>query len=199
MCKRAVAVAAVPSPFSQAPLRADQNATYNGPLSVSERHFVAGIQSDLMKRFPTSADDVRAGYVRYTNENDTGAISYANVHWTSADPEHPSQLWYWVGTSAKGSPTYDNYIMARDFRARGGEPAHPTRADIVRIGRAEKASDVTTVFGMPSIWDLIVWLKPNPNGAFAEKNPTVKPQVALLPSNATSGLPSAVMLSAHGE
>jgi hypothetical protein len=28
---------------------------------------------------------------------------------------------------------------------------------------------------MPSIWDLIVWVKPNPSGAFAEKNPLVKP------------------------
>jgi hypothetical protein len=40
--------------------------------------------------------------------------------------------------------------------------------------KADSESDVVTVFDMPRIWDLIVWVKPNPNGAFAEKNPLVK-------------------------
>lgn len=192
---------------------ADQGPTYTGPLSASEKQFVASIQADLMKRFPTAADAEKAGYIRYTNEDETGAISYANMQWQSADIRHPSQLWYdskgqllgadfsvqtdsnvrpnlfgvnpgrwvefddhihWVGRNAKGQLTYDNYVMAKKFKAAGGDPAHPTAADLVKMNKADSAANVVTVFDMPRIWDLIVWVKPNPNGAFAEKNPLVK-------------------------
>lgn len=192
---------------------ADQGPTYSGPLSPSEKRFVASIQADLMKRFPTAADAEKAGYVRYTNEDETGAISYADMQWQSADSRHPSQLWYdtkgqllgadfsvqtdsntrpnlfgvnpgrwvefddhihWVGRDAKGNLTYDNYIMATKFMAAGGDPAHPTAADLVRAQKVTRAANVVTVFDMPRIWDLIVWVKPNPLGAFAEKNPLVK-------------------------
>ena len=192
--------------------RADQSPTDFGPLSASERQFVKSIRADLMKRFPTAADAEKAGYVRYTNEDDTGAISYANLHWTSADIRHPSQLWYdkngkllgadfsvqtdsnarpalfgvnpgrwvefddhihWVGRQ-NGKLTYDNYVMAAKFKAAGGDPAHPAAADLVRMKKAPDAASVVTVFDMPRMWDLIVWVVPNPKGAFAEKNPLVK-------------------------
>src|SRR5579863_4286559 len=79
-----------------APLRgsADQEATYHGPLSAPERSFANSIAADLMGRYPTAADAEKAGYVRYTSEDDTGAISYADMQWESADIRHPSQLWY---------------------------------------------------------------------------------------------------------
>ncbi len=192
---------------------ADENPTYSGPMSPSEKAFVQSIQTDLMKRFPTAADAQKAGYVRYTNADETGAISYANLHWESADIQHPSQLWYdkagnllgadfstantngtrpqrfgvnpgrwyafddhvhYVLRSADGTLQYDKYVMAPKFRAAGGDPQHPTAAQLVKMGRAKATSEVATVFDMPSIWDLIVWVKPNPNGAFAEKNPLVK-------------------------
>ena len=192
---------------------ADQAPTYKGPTSASEQQFVASIQADLMKRFPTAADAEKAGYVRYTNEDDTGAISYANMQWQSMDIQHPSQLWYdkngkllgadfsvqtdsptrptlfgvnpgrwyefddhvhWVGRNASGQLTYDNYVMANKYKAAGGDPAHPTAAELVRMGKVTSASDVVTIFDMPRIWDLIVWVTPNPSGAFAEKNPNVK-------------------------
>src|SRR5690349_21005626 len=73
---------------------ADEQPTFNGPESASEKRFVASIQQDLMHRFPTARDAERAGYVRYTNVDETGAISYANCKWNSGDPKHPSQLWY---------------------------------------------------------------------------------------------------------
>ena len=193
---------------------ADEAPTYKGPLSPTESAFVASIQKDLMQRFPTAADAEKAGYVRYTNEDDTGAISYANLQWQSSDPKHPSQLWYdktgkllgadysmlavnttrptifgvnpgrlylfddhvhYVLQDSSGQRAYDKYIMADKFRAEGGDPSHPTKADIVKMGKAKNAGEVVTVFEMPQIWDMIVWVRPNPSGAFAEKNPDVKP------------------------
>ena len=194
--------------------RADQNPKYFGPLSPAESAFVKAIQADLMARFPTAQDAEKAGYVRYTNADNTGAISYANFQWTSSDARHPSQLWYdkagnllgadfstlqtssvrpsifgvnpgrlyefddhvhWVERNAGGSWIYDKWVDARKYRAAGGDPAHPTAAQLVAMGRAKNASAIVTVFDMPSIWDMIVWVKPNPNGAFAEKNPLVTP------------------------
>lgn len=63
----------------------------------AEVAFVQQVTTDLNARFATPADAEKAGYFRYTNEDKTGAISYANLQWNSAaDPAHPqpSQLWY---------------------------------------------------------------------------------------------------------
>jgi hypothetical protein len=63
----------------------------------SEVAFVQQVTKDLNARFATPAEAEKAGYFRYNNEDDTGAISYANNQWNSAaDPAHPqpSQLWY---------------------------------------------------------------------------------------------------------
>lgn len=193
---------------------ADESPTYSGPLTPSEKAFVASIQADLMKRFPTAADAEKAGYIRYTNEDDTGAISYANMHWESPDSRHPSQLWYdkngnllgadfstantdgkrpnmfgvnpgrwyafddhvhYVLKDSGGKMQYDKWVMAKPYKAAGGDPQHPTADQLVKMGKAKDTSQIATVFDMPSIWDLIVWVKPNPSGAFAEKNPLVKP------------------------
>ena len=195
---------------------ADQDATYHGPLSPGENAFVLSIRSDLTKRFPTAADAEKAGFVRYTNADDSGAVSYANQQWQSADIRHPSQLWYdkngrllgadysvllstsparpqlwgvnpgrwvefdghvhWVAKNpATGALTYDHWIMDPKFRAAGGDPEHPTAEALVAAKKVAAASDVVTIFHFPSLWDLIVWVLPNPNGAFADKNPNVKP------------------------
>jgi len=194
--------------------RADEGPTYTGPLTPAEAQFVQSVQRDLTLRFPNVSDAEKAGYVRYTGVDDTGAISYANFQWTSADAKHPSQLWYdkagnllgadfsvlqtnstrpsifgvnpgrlyefddhvhWVERTAAGQLLYDKWVDARTYRAAGGDPAQPTAAQLVAIGRAKNASGIVTVFDMPSIWDMIVWVKPNPDGAFAEKNPLVTP------------------------
>lgn len=194
--------------------RADQNPTYSGPLSPVEAAFVKSIQADLMKRFPTAQDAEKAGYFRYTNADETGAISYTNLQWQSPDAAHPSQLWYdkngnllgadysqlvtsstrpsifgtnpgrlyefddhvhWVQKNPDGTLAYDKWVGAKRYKAAGGDPAHPTAAQLVAMGRVSSVSQVATVFDMPDIWDLIVWVKPNPNGAFAEKNPLVTP------------------------
>ena len=197
-----------------ATVRADENPTYSGPLSASERAFVSAIQSDLNARFPHASDAEKAGYVRYTNEDDTGAISYANRQWTSNDIQHPSQLWYdkngallgadfsvpdtddkrpalfgidpgrwfefddhihWVAKDASGNLTFDHWVMAPAFVKAGGDLKNPSADTLVKLGKVKDASSVATIFDFPKIWDLIVWTKPNPNGAFANKNPNVTP------------------------
>ncbi|MDQ2865013.1 MAG: hypothetical protein M3R51_02185 [Candidatus Eremiobacteraeota bacterium] len=176
--------------------------------------FVSSIQKDLMARFPTPADAEKAGYFRYTNEDNTGSISYANLQWQSADAKSPSQLWYDVNGNLLGadfsvlmtnSPkpphlwginparwqSFDehvHYVVAdtsaketygatsvKKFVAAGGSLTDPKAATIVKMGRAKDASLISHVFVFPALWDLIVWVKPNPNGAFAEKNPLVTP------------------------
>jgi hypothetical protein len=80
--------------FSATPVFAADPATPAPSPNAAEGAFVARIQADLNKRFPTTADAEKAGYIRFTDEDDTGVISYANRQWTSADAAHPSQLWY---------------------------------------------------------------------------------------------------------
>jgi hypothetical protein len=184
------------------------------PAPGAEAAFVAAIQKDLGARFATTQDAVKAGYFRYTNEDSTGAISYANLQWQSADPQHPSQLWYDVNGNLLGadfsvlqsnsmSPPdqwgvnyrrwlsfrqHVHYILAgpngteiygatssKKFAAAGGDVDNPSAETIVKMKLAKNVSEVKRVFLFPSLWDLIVWIKPNPNGAFAEKNPLVVP------------------------
>jgi len=180
----------------------------------AEVAFVTNIQKDLMTRFPTAKDAENAGYFRYTNEDHTGAISYANTQWQSADAQHPSQLWYDVHgkllgadfsvLSAKDSktgpslwginpkrweaiPAHIHYVIVdankttyggmrtAKFTGAGGDLINPQAATLVKLGLVKSADDVKHVFLFPAIWDLIVWVLPNPNGAFAEMNPNVKP------------------------
>ena len=195
---------------------ADQDATFKGPTSSSENAFVKAIQADLMQRYPTAADAEKAGYVRYTSEDHTGAISYANMQWASQDIKHPSQLWYdkngnllgadysvlyakgmarpvlwgvnpgrWVEFDAHmhyvtkdastGKMTYDGWTWDKDFVAAGGSIAQPNAATLVAMKKVTDAGTVVTLFHFPAVWDLIVWVKPNSNGAFADKNPAVTP------------------------
>jgi hypothetical protein len=193
--------------------------TLNPQPQGTEVAFVDGIQKDLMARFPTAADAIKAGYFRYGNEDSDGAISYANLQWQSADPQHPSQLWYdvkgnllgadfsvlqsnsieppklwgvdyqrwtsfrehihYVLAGPNGTETYGG-MSAKKFVAAGGSATDPGAAALVAaLAKAGKppitVAQVKRVFLFPSIWDLIVWVKPNPNGAFADKNPTVTP------------------------
>lgn len=180
----------------------------------TEVAFVQTIQKDLNARFPTPADAIKAGYFRYGNEDEDGAISYANLQWQSKDPKHPSQLWYDVHGNLLGadfsvlqssSPEppklwgvdfrrwisfgeHIHYILigpngtevygatsAEKFSKAGGNVDDPSAATLVKMGKASSVAAVKRVFLFPSIWDLIVWVKPNPNGAFADKNPLVIP------------------------
>jgi len=181
----------------------------------AEVAFVSAISKDLNARFATPADAIAAGYFRYTNEDSTGAISYANLQWQSSDPQHPSQLWYsakgkllgadfsvlqsnspkpptslwginpkrwenfeqhvhFIVVDANGKETYGG-TSVKKFIAAGGDVKNPTAETVVKLGKAKDVASVKKVFEFPAIWDLIVWVTPNPNGAFAEKNPLVTP------------------------
>jgi hypothetical protein len=192
-------------------------ATLSPHAQGTEVAFVRGIQKDLMARFPTPQDAEKAGYFRYTNEDEDGAISYANLHWQSSDPRHPSQLWYDVHGNLLGadfsvlqstSPAppdlwgvnparwvsfreHIHYVLAgpngreiygatsvKKFAAAGGNVDDPTPATLVKMHLAKSVAAVKRVFLFPSIWDLIVWVKHNPDGAFAEKNPLVVPSAS---------------------
>ncbi|HEY6486825.1 MAG TPA: hypothetical protein VIX83_10625 [Candidatus Cybelea sp.] len=193
--------------------------------SAAEQTFVSTVTTDLQSRFATTAQATAAGYFRYTNEDQTGAISWVNTKYWQSDEQHPSQLWYDVTgrligadfsvlqSNSKAQPAVWGVAPSRwlDFSPGhvhfgvktasgvayggagsktmakvGGSIDNPTAADIVKIGKLPHykvlkipapatASQVAFVFPFPAIWDLQVWLVPNPLGAFAEHNPNVKP------------------------
>ncbi len=186
--------------------RADETPTFKGPVTASEAQFIQAARKDLTARFPRASDAEKAGYVRYTGIDNTGAISYANQQWTS-DPTHPSQLWYdkdgnllgadfsvlrpnneprpqlwgidpgrWyefnghihyvIKDPASGKMTYDQYIWNADFLKAGGDLSKPSAQTVVKMGRVPSAAYVATIFEFPTIWDLIVWLKPHPGDPF---------------------------------
>ncbi len=200
--------------------RADDPAAAATPatLSAAETRFVTTISAALNKRYPTPAAAEKAGYVRYTNEDDTGAISYAGREWESTAEDRPSQLWYdvkgrllgadysvlvsqhptapalfgiaparfgeenahihYVVKNADGSLTYSRAVGAAKYAAAGLDPEHPSAAGLVKVGAVGSTDAVSTVFLFPHIWDVTVWVVPNPSGAFANANPNVKPSKA---------------------
>ena len=84
-----------------------------------------------------------------------------HYHWIVKDPG--------TGALSYGGTSGKKWIAA------GGDPVKPAAETVVKLGKAKAAADVVSVFVFPALWDLQVWVKPNPNGAFAEMNPNVKP------------------------
>jgi hypothetical protein len=79
--------ALAPAPAAAAPAQA--------PLTAPERAFYAAASRALPKLYPNPAAAERAGWFRFNNEDDTGAISYINVaYFDTPDPQHPQELWY---------------------------------------------------------------------------------------------------------
>jgi hypothetical protein len=84
--------------------------------SAAEAVFLATIMRDLPRRFPTTQSAIAAGYERFTNEDETGAISYVNIaHWNSTDPDVPAQLWYDVRGRLIGA----DYSVRKDDSPQG--------------------------------------------------------------------------------
>ncbi len=189
-------------------------------VSSAERTFLTTIMRELPKRYPNPAAAAKAGYARYGNEDNTGAISYVNDgrYWNVTDPLHPSQLWYdvrgrligadysvlqsnvragakpttlgidskrfgkngahihYVTCAPGGACVYGKSVTVKRYaKFNGGEWRHPTAAGLVKAGAVKDAASVHNVFLYQAIWDVSVWVVPNPLGQFAEKNPAVKP------------------------
>jgi hypothetical protein len=188
--------------------------------SAAEAAFLAKIMRDLPARYPTTQSATRAGYVRFTNEDATGAISYANIKaWNTTDPDVPAQLWYDVngrligadfsvrrdpaaspapaapslfGINPKrfytvgahihyvmcdktsGKCVYGKAVGAKKY-ATVGDVEHPTAEGLVKAGAVTDPGSVSAVFLYPAIYDVSVWVVPNPLGQFADKNPNVTP------------------------
>jgi hypothetical protein len=65
------------------------------PLTPVEQRFYATASRETHARYATEAAAEKAGYFRYTNEDESGAVSYINPAYAdSPDAAHPSQLWY---------------------------------------------------------------------------------------------------------
>jgi hypothetical protein len=198
------------------------------PASASESKFTDSVTKDLQHRFGTTAAAAAAGYFRYTDEDQTGAISWVNTNNWKSDPKRPSQLWYDVNGRLIGadfsvlqagspkrpsvwgvsptrwldfSPAHVHFgvksasgvqyggVGPKSMKLVGGSVTNPTAADIMKLAKTERwkvlkipsprsAADMAFVFPFPAVWDLQVWLVPNPLGAFAEHNPNVKPSAS---------------------
>jgi len=219
----ACAVALVPFAAGAADAPAPAAAPTAAPSpSASETVFLKRIMADLPKRYPNPQAATKAGYVRYTNEDETGAISYVNTSaWNTKDPGVPAQLWYDVGgrligadysvrrdpeatpapkpdrpslfgvdpkrvitigahvhyvtcDKATGKCVYGKAIGAKKYAA-VGDVEHPTADGLVKAGAVKDAASVSAVFLYPAIYDVPVWVVPNPLGQFADKNPAVTP------------------------
>lgn len=194
--------------------------------TAAEQPFIAKLQQEIPKRFPTVASATKAGYFQYTPEDETGAISYVNLKvWNSIDLDVPNQLWYdvkgrllgvdytvlqdqspaaptslfgyaidpsrWIHRGAHmhwgfkmpdGSLKLGAMPIAK-FTAAGGVPdatqaqIPANKAALVKAGLPglTDPSQVQFVFLHPAMWDLVVWVLPNPDGAWADANPNVKP------------------------
>ncbi len=87
----AIIIALAATSLTGSALAADK---LSGMPTAGETAFVTAVSADLNARFPTTDAARRAGYTRFTDEDETGAISWANRQWTSKDAQHPSQLWF---------------------------------------------------------------------------------------------------------
>lgn len=75
--------------------------------------------------------------------------------------EFNGHVHYVVYDPSSGKTYYDQWIWNNDFVAAGGNLSNPSAETLVKIGRVPNASYVVTIFEMPTIWDLIVWVKPH--------------------------------------
>ena len=132
-----------------------------------------------------TSDETHPSQVWYDVKGRLIGVDYS-VPWT--DAKHPPSMWgilparwfefeHHVHFGVKQADGSIKYGGAEDSSIKkvGGDPNHPTAADVVKMGKAKSASDVAYVFPFAHLWDLEFWLVPNPKGVFAEANPNVKP------------------------
>ncbi len=75
--------------------------------------------------------------------------------------EFNGHVHYVVRDPNTGKMLYDQYVWNADFTAAGGSLASPSPETVVKLGRVPSTSDIVTIFELPTIWDLIVWVTPH--------------------------------------
>jgi hypothetical protein len=65
-----------------------------------------------------------------------------------------------------GTMLYNQWVWNNDFVAAGGSLSKPSADTLVKLGRVPSANYVATIFEFPTLWDLIVWVKPHAAGPF---------------------------------
>ncbi|HUA08401.1 MAG TPA: hypothetical protein VMA98_03945 [Candidatus Acidoferrales bacterium] len=81
--------------------------------------------------------------------------------------EFNGHIHYVIHDPNTGKMIYDQYVWNNDFTAAGGSLSDPSADTLVKMGRVPNASYVPTIFEFPTLWDLIVWVKPHaPNQLF---------------------------------
>jgi hypothetical protein len=65
------------------------------PLNATEQSFYERASATLRRLYPNPAAAEKAGYLRFSNEDSTGAISYVNPNYfNTPEDAHPQQLWF---------------------------------------------------------------------------------------------------------
>ena len=84
---------------------------------------------------------------------------------------------HWILKNADGTMKYGLAVTGKAFMAAGGNLANPQVATLVKMGKVTDALQVVKLFEFPAVWDVEIWVTPNPSGAFAGANPLVHPSV----------------------
>jgi len=81
--------------------------------------------------------------------------------------EFNGHVHYVIHDPGTNKTIYDQYFWNKDFVALGGDLSNPSAETVVKSGRVPSANYVETIFEFPTLWDLIVWVKPHtPNQLF---------------------------------
>ncbi|MBV8748395.1 MAG: hypothetical protein JO103_01645 [Candidatus Eremiobacteraeota bacterium] len=83
---------------------------------------------------------------------------------------------HYVLHNANGSYSYGKATSVDKYAAaNNGDYSHPTAEGLVAAKVVTDPSTVSFVFLFPAIYDVTVWVVPNPLGQFADSNPAVTP------------------------
>lgn len=130
--------------------------------------------------------------VDFTVLEEQSPVAPASLFGFTIDPKrwiHRGAHMHWGFTAADGSLKLGALPVAK-FSASGGTPntaqgdIPANKAALVAAGLPGLTSpdQVKFVFLHPAMWDLVVWVLPNPDGAFADANPNVKPSTPKTPA-----------------
>ena len=120
-------------------------------LWYDRRGHLAGVDWEFPKGTTTSAPQL-------------AAFPVTAARWVSI-PEHVHFAY-----------TVDGVMKYGAGKATPAERTGTLTAQILRANGAKLPANAKLVWAMyhPAVWDLAMWTVPNPNGAFADKNPNVK-------------------------